>query len=170
MTKEQWKEAYRAARGQGVEKYQNDIADLAAYRRRNGMPPAGSKKDNHTAAKLIIGGNEYYGRNAGQKRSILLRVFGRANAITPSHAEGEAFYRAKANGETGKKAVLVVDRYPCGACGCSGGVKSLAKQMGITDLTVIVPGFAPITFNPQETQKNNPFLSKKQLAEWNRMH
>ncbi|GFI24490.1 hypothetical protein IMSAGC011_03291 [Lachnospiraceae bacterium] len=42
--------------------------------------------------------------------------------------------------------------------------------MGITKLTVIVPGFVPITFNPQKVQKNNLFLSKSQLARWNRLH
>lgn len=67
------------------------------------MPPAGSKGNKHTAAKLIIGSNEYYGRNAGKKRSNLLSVFNQTNAITPSHAEGEDFYHTMKNGETGKK-------------------------------------------------------------------
>src|SRR5689334_21133321 len=44
---------------------QSDPAkDLAAFRRREGMPVAGSPDDKHTASRLDIGGQQFYGKNA----------------------------------------------------------------------------------------------------------
>src|SRR5439155_26863944 len=60
-----------------------DVADdLAAYRERQGMHAAVSPEDAHTAARLDIDGQSFYGRN-GHGMDIDIR----ANAQTKTHAE-----------------------------------------------------------------------------------
>ena len=137
-------------------KYSADFDDLAAYRRQQGMPVAGSIEDKHTAAKLIIGDNVYYGRNGHGKQNEVTSVF-TVNPQTATHAEGDVFYQAKMDGNTNTTAVLIIDRYVCRACGFNGGIRSLAKQMGITDLTIVCPNHDPINFNPQVKPIPNPF-------------
>ena len=137
-------------------KYATDFDDLAAYRRQQGMPIAGSAEDKHTAAKLIIGDNVYYGRNGHGKQNKVTSVF-TVNPQTATHAEGDVFYQAKMAGNTNTTAVLITDRCACRACGFNGGIRSLAKQMGITDLTIVSPSHDPINFNPQVKPIPNPF-------------
>ena len=162
MTRAEWDKAYQAARGQGKERYTQDFADLARYRHEQGMPIAGSKNDQDTAAKLIVDENNvYYGHNGGRTRNDVLTQFKRANAITPTHAEGDVLYQARLDIGTGKNATLVVDRYPCKACGYYGGIRSLAKQMEIESITVVTPSTPPITFNPQSRPQPNPFIKQK---------
>lgn len=118
------------------------------------MPIAGSPEDRHTAGKLVIGDNEYYGRNGHGKdvRSVFT-----VNPQTATHAEGDVFYQAKMAGENSTSAVLITDRRACRACGFNDGIRSMAKQMGITNLTIVSPGYEPIRFNPQVKPKPNPF-------------
>lgn len=75
-------------------KYATDFDDLAAYRRQQGMPIAGSAEDKHTAAKLIIGDNVYYGRNGHGKQNKVTSVF-TVNPQTATHAEGDVFIKLK---------------------------------------------------------------------------
>jgi deoxycytidylate deaminase len=63
----------------------------------------------------------------------------RPNAITRQHAEADAFNQAAWSGVTAERATLTVDRALCGACGRSGGVKSMAKALGIKELTIVTP-------------------------------
>ena len=56
-----------------------------------------------------------------------------------------------------KTAVLITDRCACQACGYNGGIRSLARQMGINDLTIVRPNHEPIMFNPQIKPIPNPF-------------
>lgn len=137
-------------------RHSTDFDDLAAYRRQQGMPIAGSVEDKHTAAKLVIGDNVYYGRNGHGKQNEVTSVF-TVNPQTATHAEGDVFYQAKMAGNTNTTAVLITDRCACRACGFNGGIRSLAKQMGITDLTIVSPGHDPINFNPQVKPTPNPF-------------
>lgn len=136
--------------------YTNDFEDLAAYRREQGMPVSGGKEDNCTAAKLKIGDNEYYGKNGHGKQDEVISEFN-VNPQTATHAEGDVFYQAKNAGENSTSAVLITDRRACKACGFNGGIRSMAKKMGITDLTIISPGREPIRFNPQIKPNPNPF-------------
>jgi hypothetical protein len=88
-----------------------------------------------TLARLEIGGNEYWGINAHGQAVEPLRV----NAISATHAEADAFAQAARAGESGGIARLVVDRELCPACGTFGGVRSMARQLGIRVLQVVTP-------------------------------
>jgi hypothetical protein len=61
------------------------------------------------------------------------------NAISQSHAETDVFQQAAKAGISGGEATLYVDRKLCDACGQNGGVRSLARQLGLSKLTVITP-------------------------------
>ncbi|WP_431875413.1 DUF6531 domain-containing protein [Amycolatopsis sacchari] len=112
-----------------------DVADdLAAYRQRQGMPVAGSAEDAHTAARLDVDGQSFYGRN-GHGMDIDIR----ANAQTKTHAEAQAFQEAKNAGVSGKTGTLYVDRDFCRACGPNGGVGSLMRGLGLERLEVHTP-------------------------------
>ncbi len=143
-----------AGKGNESNDYSKHFDDLAEYRREQGMPVAGSPEDKHTAGKLIIGDNEYYGRNGHGKD---VRSEFTVNPQTATHAEGDVFYQAKMAGENSTSAVLITDRRACRACGFNGGIRSMAKQMGITDFTIVSPGYEPIRLNPQIKPKPNPF-------------
>ena len=137
--------------------YSKDFDDLAEHRKKMGLPEAGSAQDRYTVGKLKIGGHEYYGRNAHGKQSQVRSAFN-VNPQTATHAEGDVFLQAKMAGETSNSAILVTDRRACNACGLNGGIRSLARQSGITDLIIVSPGYAPIRFNPQIKPLPNPFL------------
>ena len=108
--------------------------DLAELRRGLGLPAAGSADDGATLARLELGGDKFYGINA-HGQPVTLKV----NAISKTHAETDAFQSALNAGGGGGKARLVVDRDLCQACGQNGAVKSMARQMGITELEVVTP-------------------------------
>lgn len=130
------------------------FADLAKYREEQGMPVAGSPEDETegkkcTAAKLIIGDKEFYSKN-GHGLEITLT----AHPIIQGHAEAGVLQQAKDAGIDGGTAVLVVDRPLCTPC-AYGGVKSMLKQLGLTDVVVHSRGKPTIRFNPRE--EGNPF-------------
>jgi hypothetical protein len=49
------------------------------------------------------------------------------------------FQQARNLGVGGKRARLLVDRDLCGACGDFGGLRSLARQLGLEEVEVITP-------------------------------
>jgi RHS repeat-associated protein len=75
-----------------------------------------------------------YGINAHGQQVTL-----RANAVTRTHAEGDAFQQAANAGARSSTATLYVDKVLCGYCGTNGGVAGLARQLGVTELTVVTP-------------------------------
>ncbi|MCH5677126.1 polymorphic toxin-type HINT domain-containing protein, partial [Streptomyces gilvus] len=109
-------------------------SELAAYRAREGMPARGSEDDTFTAARLQVGGQVFFGRNA-HGRAVDIRV----NAQTKTHAEADVFQQAKDAGATGDLAVLHVDRDFCRSCGATGGVGSLMRGLGVQELLVHTP-------------------------------
>ncbi|MFD7258420.1 polymorphic toxin-type HINT domain-containing protein [Streptomyces sp. NPDC059874] len=114
-------------------------SELADYRAREGMPARGGSSgnpddDTFTAARLQVGGQVFFGRNA-HGRPINIRV----NAQTKTHAEADVFQQAKDAGATGTRAVLHVDRDFCRACGATGGVGSLMRGLGVDELLVHTP-------------------------------
>ncbi|MBW4547796.1 MAG: hypothetical protein KME25_25625 [Symplocastrum torsivum CPER-KK1] len=112
--------------------------ELAEYRQRLDLPPAGSEIDKSTIAKLEIGGQTFFGINSASNphpRQITFKV----NPITKTHAEADAFQQAADAGIKGGKARLIVDRDLCAACGIRGGVNSMAWQLGIEELETITP-------------------------------
>ena len=143
---------------EAINAYEKDFQDLADYRKRKKMPEAGSENDDSTAAKLIIGDNEYYGKNAGQTKADVIEEL-IVNPQTATHAEGDVFYQAKTkkDGVNSTKATIILDRYPCKSCGINGGIRGMAKQLGITDLTIVTPSRV-VKFNPQIKPKPNPFM------------
>jgi hypothetical protein len=112
----------------------DNFDDLAQLRKDLGLPEAGSTLDKSTLAKLQIGDESIYGINGhGQKVTL------KANAISKTHAEGDVFQQAYNKGINADNATLYVDRDFCRACGINGGVKSMAKQLGISELHVYTP-------------------------------
>jgi RHS repeat-associated protein len=111
------------------------LADLAAWRKSLGLPPPGPKVQ--TLGRLDIDGRSFYGISS-HGQAIDLNV----NAISRTHAEADAFQQAKNAGVTGKTATWYVD-YPgglCKSCGQFGGLRSMARQLGLKEVTVVYPG------------------------------
>jgi hypothetical protein len=114
------------------------FADLVDCRQRMGLPVAGSEDDRSTVAKLEMDGMTFFGFNSSSspsRRRITLRV----NPITRTHAEADVFQQAYDAGLRGGTARLVVDRDLCRACGEKGGVRGMARQLGLTSLEVVSP-------------------------------
>lgn len=112
------------------------MEQLAALRRDLNIPPAGTSEGNEAAtlSKLVIGKSDWFGISAhGQE--VTLRV----NIISESHAETDAFQQAANSGFHGDSGVLYIDQDMCQACGLRGATKSLAKQIGLKHLTVVMP-------------------------------
>jgi MafB19-like deaminase len=112
--------------------------ELAEHRQQFGLPSAGSEEDNATIAKLEMGDRSFFGINSGSnpnRREITLKV----NPISRTHAEADAFQQAFEVGLRGGKARLTADRSLCRACGQNGGVKGMAKQLGLSELEIISP-------------------------------
>jgi hypothetical protein len=113
--------------------------DLVDYRQLLGLPSAGSDNDRATVAKLEIADESFFGVNSSNnpiRRQITLRV----NPISRTHAEADAFQQAFDLGYKGGRARLIVDRDLCRACGQNGGVKGMAKQLGLEEIEIISPG------------------------------
>ena len=116
----------------------DDFQELADYRKQLGLPLAGSENDRSTIAKLEIDGVTFLGINSSSnptQRQITLRV----NPISRTHAEADAFQQAFDLGFRGGRARLTVDRDLCRACGQNGGVKGMAKQLGLDEIEIISP-------------------------------
>jgi len=123
---------------------------LAGWRMDMRIPQVGQAGgDDMTTSLLEIHdgmwiGSRFKGRSPNDPTSLHPSL--RPNAITRQHAEADAFNQeadafnqAAWSGTTAEKATLTVDRNLCGACGRSGGVKSMAKALGIKELTVVTP-------------------------------
>ncbi len=105
------------------------LDDLARLRNQLGL-----QHGEGTLARLDVGGRNFYGINAhGQPVSL------KTNVITATHAEADAFQQAAKAGVNGGRGRLYVDRDLCRACGTSGGVRGLARQIGLDELEVITP-------------------------------
>jgi hypothetical protein len=109
-------------------------AELARFRSGLGLSEASALRNTPTLARLEAGGQVFYGISGG--KDIALRV----NIISKSHAEADVFNQAFKAGIRDGRAVLTVDSELCRACGVNGGVKSMAKQLGLSAITVIAPG------------------------------
>lgn len=105
------------------------LADLAKFRDELGLAPGDG-----TLARLDVNGESFYGINA-HGQPITMNV----NAITRTHAEADAFQQALNAGQSGGDATLYVDRALCPACGQNGGVRGMARQAGLNQVTVITP-------------------------------
>ncbi len=104
------------------------LADLAKLR-----ADLGIKAGEGTVARLDVGGKSFYGVNAHGQSVAPLRV----NAISTTHAEADAFAQAARAGAKGGAGKLFVDRALCPSCGTFGGVRSMARQLGLESLEVV---------------------------------
>lgn len=108
---------------------------LSDYRSQNGLPVAGSSADNSTVAFTEIGGSRYISTNAHGE------VVTGVNAISATHAEVGVLAQIQKSGVnvSGQNLTLYVDRTPCIACDQNGGIRSMVRQLGISELEVIGP-------------------------------
>ncbi|SDJ07357.1 filamentous hemagglutinin, partial [Pseudomonas flavescens] len=109
--------------------------DLADFRKDLGLPPAGSSLDKSTLAVLEVNGQKIYGINAhGQPVSGV-------NSISKTHAEIDVLNQVKQQGINviGESLTLYVDRQPCRACDQNGGIRSMVRQLGLKELSVVGP-------------------------------
>jgi hypothetical protein len=113
---------------------QQGLDELAQFRKELGPIPGGGQADGGVLARLDVGGQSFYGVNA-HGQPVTLRV----NAITKTHAELHAFQQAANAGVKGGTGKLFVDAELCGACGQSGGVRSLARQLELEQLEIVTP-------------------------------
>lgn len=114
------------------------LDDLATRRAALGAPPAGPGVQPTLSRLDVDGMGPFYGTSA-HGQPVTLRV----NPISRTHAETDVMQQlANAGGANGAKATLYID-HPggmCGACGRSGAVKSMARQAGVSEVTVVWPG------------------------------
>jgi len=114
------------------------LDDLTARRAALGADPAGPGVS-PTLSRLDVEGMDALYGTSGHGRPVSLTV----NPISATHAETDVLQQlADLGGVGGTRATLYVD-YParlCGACGRSGAVASMARQVGISELTVVWPG------------------------------
>ena len=122
---------------------------LEKERERLKLPKAGSHDDVSTVAILKINGKEYQGVNSKNQNPKTKITLVRVNAQTKTHAEAEAVQKAINDGAAGtaEEAELHVDRDPCRACGPAGGLRSLARNLGVKRLVVHSPSGTQ-TFEP----------------------
>ncbi len=120
----------------GTQAGTNALKELAIFRSELGLPAVGIKFLNKEVvlSKLEIGGSTFFGIS-GHGQNVTLKV----NAVTAKHAEGDAFQQAFNAGARSDVARLVVDKALCGFCGANGGVKSMARQLGVQKLEVVTP-------------------------------
>ncbi|SYZ56535.1 hypothetical protein CPBF367_32270 [Xanthomonas arboricola pv. juglandis] len=119
------------------------FSDLEKFRTELGLPESGTAADRSTIAKINVDGKEVYGINAhGQP------TFG-VNNISKSHAEIDVLNQLKNSGGdfSGKSLTMYVDRQPCKACGQNGGIRTMVRQLGLKELTVIGPD-GPLLIRP----------------------
>jgi RHS repeat-associated protein len=111
------------------------LEQIAALRKDLNLMPVGTPQgEKTTLAKLEIGNANWFGIS-GHGQEVTLSV----NAISEGHAEADVFQQALNSGVKGQEGTLYVDRPLCKACGQNGAVKSMARQVGLTHLTVITP-------------------------------
>jgi MafB19-like deaminase len=131
-----------------------DFTDVAAERKRLGLPLAGSDGDSSTVSKLTIDGKSYYGVNSS-KQNPKTPITLTANAQTKTHAEAEVVQKAINDGKKGKAKVVEmwVDRDACSACGVNNGIGSLVRELGAEKIIVHSPSgtveFKPPTSKPR---------------------
>ena len=117
------------------------LADLSRLRAQLGNVPGGGQINGGVVARLDAGGRSFYGINAHGQPTTL-----RANALTATHAEMDAFQQASNANMRGGIGRLFVDTELCKACGQNGGVRSLARQLGLDRLEIVTPNGSIIIF------------------------
>ncbi|WP_082167631.1 deaminase [Methylobacterium aquaticum] len=122
---------------------------LAARRVEFGLPPAGAPNDNATLSLLAMGGRAFEGINRGLQNPARAMTLDRVNAQTVTHAEADVVQQAIDAGLAGtvRRADMTIDRAPCTSCGKAGGLRSLARNLGVDELHVTWPG-GQQTFTP----------------------
>ena len=123
-------ECLLAARGSGVvARSVGGVHDLARFRSELGLAPGEG-----ALARLDVGGRSFYGINCARPTSQLASQRHHENArrggCVPAGSER---WRQRGRG------TLLVDRVLCVACGPNGGVRGLARQLGLEEVEVVTP-------------------------------
>lgn len=90
---------------------------------------------------LRFRGKDYFGVNSGIQNPKTDMRLDRVNAQTRTHAEADVTQQAL-NGtarKQGGQAEMWVDRDLCRSCGDNGGLRSLARNLGVDELIVHTP-------------------------------
>ncbi|BCU80335.1 hypothetical protein JIR001_01180 [Polycladomyces abyssicola] len=135
----------------GVKRPPVDLGQFNIVRKHFNIPPRTGDNDKWTVAVLRMDGREYWSKNGKWKQKApgvepnfkskeeydkIRKLLG-TNSESAGHAEGMAFYQAllyrQQKGITGGKAVLYVDKVPCGFCKRS-GIKPLMRAVGLDEL------------------------------------
>ena len=128
---------------------QHGTSALAAQRAARALPPAGAEGDASTVAMIRLRGQDYFGVNGSVQNPRTTITLDRVNAQTRTHAEADAVQQAL-NGTAAKRggqAEMWVDRDLCRSCGPNGGMRSLARNLGVDELIVHTPSGTQI-FKP----------------------
>lgn len=128
---------------------QHGVGALAAERKARGLPAAGAEGDSSTVAMIRLRGQDHFGVNSGAQNPRTTISLDRVNAQTRTHAEADAVQQAL-NGNArmrGGQAEMWVDRDLCRSCGPNGGMRSLARNLGVDELIVHTPSGTQI-FKP----------------------
>nr|WP_244672517.1 deaminase [Xanthomonas sp. D-93] len=115
--------------------HESAVLDLANFREDIGLPKSGSAADRSTLAVIEVDGKKIYGINAhGTEVSGV-------NSISKTHAEIDALNQIKTMkiDVSGQSLTLYVDRQPFTACGQNGGIRSMVRQLGLSELKVVGP-------------------------------
>ena len=83
---------------------------------------------------LVINGQRFFGVNSGLQNPKTTITIGRVNHVTLTHAEANSVQQAVDAGlaASAAEAEMWIDRDPCWSCGASGGLRSLARNLGVT--------------------------------------
>ena len=118
----------------------NGLEQLAALRLDLNIAAANTADGSKTTlAKLVIGDADWFGISA-HGQDVTLTV----NPISASHAEADVIQQAANAKQLNPQRItdsglLYIDRDICQACGLNGAVKSMARQVGLKHLTIIMP-------------------------------
>ncbi|MFD1407922.1 hypothetical protein ACFQ49_07110, partial [Kroppenstedtia eburnea] len=112
--------------------------EVAEARKKFGLPPRSGDDDPYTVAIVRGDGHEFVSKNAhGNDKKISKQLY--MNAVSPTHAEADAMYslylKRKTEGVIGGKAVITVDKKPCGFC--KGALVNMVEQSRLDELQVI---------------------------------
>ncbi|MGF7086570.1 hypothetical protein JOD24_000399 [Kroppenstedtia sanguinis] len=112
--------------------------EVAEARKKFGLPLRSGDDDPYTVAIARGDGYEFASKNAhGNDKEISKNLY--MNAVSPTHAEADVMYslflKRKAKGIVGGKAVITVDKKPCGFC--KGALVNMVEQSRLDELQVI---------------------------------
>jgi hypothetical protein len=121
---------------------------LGQLRRELGLPNTGVRETDGVLTLLEVNGRRFYGINNwaasddAAKAAFINAEFRNPvtgnvpHRVVANHAEGDVFLQAFLAGQRGGHGRLYIDSTMCGFCGRSGGVRGMARGLGLDSLEV----------------------------------